>query len=288
VFDLRKDASLASALSSGAPWETYCFDWGVPEDEDRYVTWDDVVARLDRVVRRVLRMTGMPKLALIGYSLGGTLSGIYAALHPERVAALVNIAGPFDFSEAGHLATMVDKRWFDPVAMTAAGNLPGTHMQSGIFALSPTEWISKWVRLADAFDDPGALDAFAALETWGADIVPFPGAAYVTYIQDLYQANRLVRGDHYVAGERVDLRRITCPVMSVVAEQDVICPAKAASALVEHTSSGVKDVLSVQGGHVGAVVGRRAATDLYPRMRAWLEEHCARPNETGEKETIGR
>jgi polyhydroxyalkanoate synthase len=277
VLDLREGASLAAALSAGAPWETYCFDWGIPEDEDRYVAWDDVVARLDRVVRRVLRLSGASKVAIVGYCMGGTLSGIYTALNPERVAALVNLAGPFDFSRAGRLGTMVDPRWFDPAAMTAAGNLSALQMQSGFLALAPTGSISKWVGLADKIHDPRAREAFAALETWASDNIPFPAAAYVTYIKELYQENLLVRGEHRVRGERVDLARITCPVLSIVAERDAICPPEAATALNDHTSSRVKDVLSVPGGHVGAVVGSRAAKELYPRMRAWLEQHTSVP-----------
>jgi polyhydroxyalkanoate synthase len=226
-------------------------------------------------VRRVLRLSGASKVAIVGYCMGGTLSGIYAALNPDRVAALVNLAGPFDFSRAGRLATMVDRRWFDPEAMTAAGNLSPLQMQSGFLALAPTGSISKWVGLADKMHDPRAREAFAALETWASDNIPFPAAAYVTYIKELYQENLLVRGEHWVRGERVDLARITCPVLTVVAERDAICPPEAATALNDHTSSRVKDVLSVPGGHVGAVVGSRASKELYPRMRAWLEQHGA-------------
>lgn len=275
VLDLREGASVAAALSTGAPWETFLFDWGVPEDEDRYLGWDDVVARLDRVVRRVLRMTGAPKLAIVGYSIGATLCGIYSALHPERIAALINLAGPFDFSEAGRLGAMVDPRWFDPAAMTAAGNLAPWQMQAGLQALTPTYAISRWVQLANEIHDPDARAAFAALDAWGSDTVPFPASAYVTYIKELYQQNRLIRGEHHILGQRVDLSKITCPVMSVVAEMDEVCPPKAATALNDHTSSKVKDVLFVRGGHVGAVVGNDAATDLYPRMEKWLEKHGA-------------
>jgi polyhydroxyalkanoate synthase len=277
VVDLREGASLATGLSAAAPWDTFCLDWGIPEDEDRYVTWDDVVARLDRVVRRVLRITGAPKVAIVGYCMGATVSGIYTALHPQRVAALVNLAGPFDFSAAGRLGTMVDKRWFDPVAMTAAGNLSAPQMQSGFTALAPTGSISKWVGLADKIHDPAARAAFAALDQWAGDNIPFPAAAYVTYIQELYQDNKLVKGENHVLGERVDLSAITCPVMSIVAERDAICPPRAATALNDLTSSRVKDVLSVPGGHVGAVVGSRAARELYPKMKAWLTKHGVRP-----------
>lgn len=280
VLDLREGASLASALSTEVPWETYLFDWGIPEDEDRYLNWDEVLGRLDRVVKRVLRITGASKVAIVGYCMGATLSGIYSALNSEKVAALVNLAGPFDFSHAGKLGTMVDARWFDPVAMTAAGNLAATQMQSGFLALAPTGSISKWVGLADKVHDARAREAFGALEAWASDNIPFPAAAYVTYIKELYQENRLIKGEHHVRGDRVDLANIRCPVLSIVAERDAICPPKAATALNDHTSSAVKDVLAVPGGHVGAVVGSRASRELYPKMKAWLERHGAQPAAT--------
>lgn len=276
VLDLREGASLAAALSTGAPWDTFCFDWGIPEDEDRFLEWDDVVARLDRMVKRVLRITGAPKVAIVGYCMGATLSSIYTALHPERVAALVNLAGPIDFREAGRLGTMVDARWFDPVSMTSAGNLSALQMQSGFTALAPTGQISKWVGFADKMFDPKARESFAALETWASDNIPFPAAAYVTYIEQLYQKNLLFRGEHYVKGERVDLKRITSPLLTIVAERDAICPPRAALALQEVVSSTVKDVLAVPGGHVGAVVGSRASRELYPKMKDWLQKHTVR------------
>ena len=279
VVDLREGASLAAALSHGTPWDTFCFDWGIPEDEDRYVTWDDCVAKLHRMVKRVLRITGAKQVAILGYCMGATLSSIYTALHPDLVAALVNLAGPVDFSHAGRLGLMVDERWFDAKAMTAAGNLSATQMQTGFLALAPTGSISKWVGLADRGHDEKVRTSFAALETWASDNIPFPAAAYVTYIEELYQKNLLVKGEHWVAGARVDLARIHCPVMAIVAERDAICPPKAATALLDATSSSVKDVLSVPGGHVGAVVGSKAAKELYPRLRAWLTTHGRKNHE---------
>src|SRR5688500_20282040 len=58
VVDLREGASLAAALSAGTPWGTFCFGWGIPEDEDRSVTWGDVVAKRGRVAKRLVTSTG--------------------------------------------------------------------------------------------------------------------------------------------------------------------------------------------------------------------------------------
>ena len=46
-------------------------------------------------------------------------------------------------------------------------------------------------------------------------------------------------------------------------------------AIRHKASSSVKDVMSIAGGHVGAVVGSRAAKELYPRLRTWLDKHGA-------------
>ena len=280
VLDLCEGGSVAAALSTNTPWETYCFDWGVPEDEDRFVEWDDVVARLERAVRFVQRSTGQQKVALVGYSMGATLSAIHTALRPEHVAALVNIAGPIDFSESGRLGAMVDARWFDAKAMASAGNISALQMQSGFLALRPTQTFSRWARAAFEQHDPTALAASAALESWANDTIPFPAAAYVTYIEELYQKNLLVRGEHWVRGERVDLSRIDCPHLSIVAEHDGVCPAASTTALDAHTQSVVKDVLRIPGGHVGAVTGARASTALYPKLVAWLAKHGARASKS--------
>lgn len=271
ILDLRAGASFIESLA-GAGIDTFCLDWGTPEDEDRYLSWDDVLARLRRAVRRVMRITGAQKVGLLGYCMGGTLSSIYTALHPDDVAALVNLAGPIDFSESGPLGVLVDEQWFDPDAVADAGNVNPMQMQSGFQALRPTINLGKIVTMIDRAGDPDARAAFAALETWQSDNVPFPGEAYRTYIRDLYQRNALVRGEHRALGRRVDLGAIRCPILSIVANRDTICPPPAATALTAATGSSDCEVLSAPGGHVGAVVGRRASSTLYPAATAWLRE----------------
>ena len=277
VLDLRRGASMADALSR-AGIDTFCLDWGIPEDEDRYLTWPDVLDRLSRAVRAVRRATGAPRVGILGYCMGGTLSAIWSALHADQVAALVNLAGPIDFSRAGFLGEMVDKRFFDVAAIAAAGNMSPRQMQDGFTALRPTAGLAKMVGLLDRGLDPAARESFDALEAWAGDNIPFPGAAYGTYIGELYQQNLLVQGQHHVRGERVDLGAIRCPVMTVVADRDAICPPAAATALNDCCGSSDKEVLTVAGGHVGAVVGGKAPKVLYPALAAFFKKHLqARP-----------
>jgi polyhydroxyalkanoate synthase len=276
VLDLREGASFAAAMVAADPNRpVYVLDWGVCEDEDRYLTWDQILARLHHAARAVKKDSGASKYSLLGYCMGGTLAAIHAALRPEDIAVLINLLGPIDFSKAGMLGQMVDERWFDAQAIADAGNVTPSQMQNGFVAMRPTLSIAKWVGYADRMHDPAAREAFAALEAWSGDNVPFPGAAYATYIKDLYQANALVKGQHYVAGKRVDLKSITAPVLAIVAERDTICPPDAATALGDSSSAKVKDVLRVPGGHVGAVIGSKAVHSLYPKVAAWVAKNAS-------------
>lgn len=271
VLDLRRGFSVAEACVAGG-LDTWLLDWGVPRDEDRYLTWEEAVQRLDRMVRRVLRVTGAKQVTLLGYCMGATLSAVHAALEPSRYAGFVNLLGPLDFSHAGLLGLMTDPRWFDAELVAAAGNVSPQQMQAGFTLLRPTQQLSKIVTLVDKAFDPAFRQSFDALETWASDNIAFPAAAYRTYITELYQQNLLIQGKHYVGGRRVDLGQITCPLLTISAEKDTICPPAAAGALNAAVGSKQTTLVNVPGGHVGAVVGSRAAEKLYPTLVGWMRE----------------
>ncbi len=271
VLDLRPGASVATAFVD-AGFDTYILDWGIPRDEDRYVSWDDVIKKLHRVVRRTKRHADTDELHILGYCMGATLCGVYIATHPGEVASFANLAGPFDFSKGGLLADMVNPDWFDVDAISNAGNVAPPQMQSGFVAMRPTSQISKWISYFDKAGDEAWVEAFDALDEWAGDNIPFPAEAYRTYIRDLYQENKLVKGEHWAVGKRADLGAITCPVLTISATRDHICPEDAARGLTDFVSSEVNDTITVRGGHVGAVVGSRAARDLYPQITDWFHD----------------
>jgi polyhydroxyalkanoate synthase len=269
VLDLRKGASLSEALVR-AGHEVWLLDWGIPQDEDRHWGWDDLFRRLNRMHKRVRRETGAKQLSVLGYCMGATVSGIHAAMQPDTIASFVNLLGPFDFSHAGILGLMADARWFDAGVVAEAGNVSATQMQSAFQLLRPTGTLSKWVSLMEKGFDPAFREGYDALEAWASDNIPFPAAAYQTYIEELYQKNALVHGAHHALGKRVDLSAIRCPVLTITASRDAICPPPAALGLAQVCSAEKKEHLEVPGGHVGAVVGSRAAKDLYPRLVEWF------------------
>ena len=82
-----------------------------------------------------------------------------------------------------------------------------------------------------------------------------------------------MNGEHRVAGKIANLANITCPVLTITASRDHICPPPAATALDDLVSSDDSEVFEVPGGHVGAVVGSKAPRMLHPKIVEWIEAH---------------
>lgn len=270
ILDLRPGKSFVEYLVD-AGHDVHVIDWGTPTAEDRYLTFDDVTqGYLGRAVRKVADASPDGVAHVLGYCLGGTLAAIHAAANPARVASLVALAAPIDFHQGGLLARWTRSPGFDVGALVDGfGNVPWPLMQASFQLLKPTLNLQKAVTLIDRAWDDEFLDGFLATERWGNDNVSFPGECYRRYIEELYQDNRLVQGTMRLAGRPARLDAIDCPVLAVTFGHDHIVPTASATALLAHVASPDKAELHLAGGHVGAVVSRKAAQGLWPELSRW-------------------
>ncbi len=277
VLDLGPSRSLIEWLVAQGH-DVYCIDWGTPGPEDRYLTWDDIGGKyLGRAVRIVARKSTTEDVHILGYCLGGTLAAAYVAAFPAHVASLTALAAPVDFAAAGIMSLWTRTPTFDVAALIEAfGNVPWPLMQASFRMLKPTANASKIVHLLDRAWDDEFLDAFLATERWGNDNVSFPGACYARYIEELYRGNRLVDGTFTVCGRPARLTSITCPVLAVAFADDHIVPVASASPLIDLVQSRDKQIVVDRGGHVGAVVSRKAADRLWPALQSFWALRDAR------------
>ena len=273
VLDLRPGRSFAEFLVEHGH-DVYMIDWGTPGDEDRYLEWDDIVdGYLGRAIRVAARHSRQRKVHLLGYCLGGTLAAVHAAARPERVASLMLVAAPVDFHQGGLLARWTTTPSFDLDALAGAfGNVPWPLMQASFHMLRPTLNLSKLVSMIDRAWDDEFLDHFAALERWGNDNVSFPGLAYRRYVQELYRENRLAAGTFTMSGRPARLDAIRQPVLVVSFAHDHIVPDRSATAALDLVASPDRQLLRVAGGHVGAMVSRKARGGLWGQLSAWWAE----------------
>ncbi len=267
VLDLGRERSVIEWLVDQGH-DVYCIDWGTPTSEDRYQTWDDIAGTyVGRAVRVAARRSGAPKVHLLGYCLGGTIAATYAAAFPDQVASLLALAAPIDFSVAGIMATWTQTPTFDVASIVEAfGNVPWQLLQASFHLLRPTLTAAKTVTVLDRAWDDEFLDGFLLTEKWGRDNVSFPGACYARYIDELYRKNALVAGTFSLLGRPVRLEAITCPVLAIAFTDDNIVPVPSAQALIDRVGSRDKQILVDRGGHVGAVVSRKASKKLWPAL----------------------
>ena len=69
-----------------------------------------------------------------------------------------------------------------------------------------------------------------------------------------------------MCGRPSELSAIRCPVLALAFADDHIVPLASAAPLVDRVASRDKQLIAQPGGHVGAVVSRKAADRLWPVM----------------------
>jgi polyhydroxyalkanoate synthase subunit PhaC len=274
ILDLKPERSLVEYLRDRG-FDVWMMDWGTPGPEDRFVTFDDhVEGYLLNCVGEVLAATRQKKLSLLGYCIGGVLTTIFAALHGEAyVQNLIILASPLNFHDRGLLSLWARKEHFPvDLIIDTYGNMPAWLLQISFKWLRPTTDLRNVWGLWERLGQPERLDDFRALNHWVEDNVSVPGEAYRKFVKSCYQDNLLIQNKMQIKGRTVNLKDIRCPLLNITAKHDHVCPPQSAAALNDHVSSQDVTLLTLPGGHVGAIVGREATGGLWPQLSEWLAE----------------
>ncbi len=271
VMDLIPERSLVRALLEHGV-DVYMLDWGIATEADRTCTMDAyIVERLGRAVQVVRERSGQAAVSLLGYCMGGMMSAIYAYLRPGEVANLINLAGPINYHDDGIYSVWTRRAWLDVDRLVdTLGNIPAELLNVTFKLVRPTDELRRALDWWEHHDDPAFARRFAAMQLWTNDPTPFPGEVFRKYIKDFYQENRLLNGTLEIAGERIDLRRLTVPTLTIAARRDHIAPWRSVAVLHDLIASADKDLLVIERGHIGMVIGRDAPLTLWPHLGDWL------------------
>lgn len=271
VMDLAPSRSLVRALLARG-LDVYMLDWGIATAADRHRTLDTTITGLlRRAVGAVCAYSQQPAAALLGYCMGGLLAAVYGVLFPGEIAALVNLAGPVNYHDDGIYSVWTRPDWLDAdLLVDTLGNIPAQLLNATFHMVRPTDEIIQALNYWERRHDPAFVQRFAAMQMWLNDPTPFPGEVFRKYIKDLYQQNRLLRGTFTIDGQRIDLRAVTAPTLTIAARHDHIAPWRSVAVLHELVGSADKDLIVLESGHIGMVVGSNAHRDLWPRLGTWL------------------
>ncbi|GAA4807177.1 alpha/beta hydrolase [Nocardioides caeni] len=281
-FDLRPQQSLAAhLLASGRA--TYLLDYGRITFADRamgFETWADDI--LPTAIHRVLDDHGNPDdvdgVDLVGWSLGGTISLLTAAAHPDLpIASLTAFGTPIDYSLIPAVQPLIlADRVLGSRAVTAPtaalGGVPRHLVRASYRAMAPKRELTKAVHLARNILDEEALARTAAIDGFISDMPGYPGRAYHQIHTRLMARNELASGTVHLSRRRpVHLGDIRTRVVFIGSETDNIADGPAVRAGVD-VVPGARYAAADGLSHLGLVAGPRAAELSWPLMDAFLAE----------------
>ncbi|QFU81144.1 class III poly(R)-hydroxyalkanoic acid synthase subunit PhaC [Natronorubrum aibiense] len=280
ILDLQPDRSVVQTLLE-AGFDVYLIDWGEPSKLDRKLSLDDYVNRyIDNCVDVVSERSGQDAINILGYCMGGTMSAMYASLHPEKVQNLALMAAGLCFAgDGGVLELWGDDDFYDPETVTDTfDNVPAEFLDVGFALMDPVaNNVTKYVRFYDNMEDEDFVENFARMERWLDEGIDVAGVAYEEFIRDIYQENKLINNELYLDGKHVDLENIDMPLLQIVAEYDHLIPPEASKPFNEFVSSDDTEILEFATGHIGMSVSSRSHDELWPDVCEWFE---ARSNGT--------
>ncbi len=283
ILDLQPDKSVVRKLLDEG-LDVYVIDWGYPSGADRYLTLDDYVnGYLNNAVEWIRKKSKADKITLMGVCQGGTLSVMYAALHPEKIKNLVTLVTPINFdTDKGLLHVWAKSLDVDKI-VDYYGIVPGDLLNVGFLLTDPFRlMIDKYAGLFDRIECEPENDAcrlkneetvnnFLRMEKWIFDSPDQAGEAYRQFMKDCYQKNLLIKNQMKLDGKSIDLRKITMPLLNVMAETDHLVPNAASVPLNDVVASTDKETFVFPTGHIGIFVGSKSQKEVCPKIAGWLK-----------------
>jgi polyhydroxyalkanoate synthase subunit PhaC len=224
----------------------------------------------------VEEITGAQQTNLAALCLGGTMAAAMlawlAARGENRVRSLTLMNTLLDFTMPGQLGVFTDEAAVRRMGRTMArkGYLPADQMATTFNLLRARDLVWNYV-INDWLlgEEPAPFDMLS----WNSDATRMPAAMQTEYLRALYVENRLAKGELELAGERLDLARVSQDSYFVSAERDHIALWQAVYASARLVGGTVRFMLS-NSGHIAGVVN-----PPNPKSKHWVSSADTLPED---------
>ena len=234
ILDLQPENSLVRyAVEQGN--NVFLVSWRNPDESLSSTTWDDYVETgAIKAIEVTRAISGADKVNAFGFCVGGTIVStalaVLAARGEQPAASLTLLTTLLDFSDTGMLEVFIDEKQVKSREQSLAkgGLMPGRDLATTFSALRPNDLVWNYVQSNYLKGkEPPPFD----LLYWNSDSTNLPGPMFCWYLRNTYLENSLKQaGKLTVAGEKVDLGAIHCPVFVYGSKEDHIVPWNAAYA----------------------------------------------------------
>ncbi len=276
IMDLIKGHSLIENLVENGN-DVFLIDWGMPEAPYGHIGIAHYTAKfIKRAVRQILKITGAPKVNLMGQCLGGTMCAMYAA-HPQlkkSVDKLLLLTTPLNFENSGLLSKWTNSEGFDIDKLTSAVGaiVPPEFFHGSFPLLNVRQTLSKYKNLLERFEMNDFKKIWTALDIWACDNVPFTLQAFRDLIKNFYQRNLFYKEGVSVEGCQLKVFDISAPTLSIAAKEDHVFTPGAAEAILESKAAKDKKVSHhvINAGHVTLIAAHPLRMETYKLFNDFL------------------
>jgi len=267
IMDLAPGKSLVEwAVQHGHT--CFMISYQNPDETLAKLTMSDYLRKGPLVALEVVEeITGAPQTNLAGLCLGGTMAAAMlawlAARGENRICSLTLMNTLLDFTLPGQLGVFIDEAAIQRLdrIMKRKGYLPADSMATTFNLLRARDLV--WNYVVNGWllgEEPAPFDMLS----WNSDSTRMPAAMQTEYLRSLYVQNRLAKGELELAGQRLDLTRISQDSYFVSAERDHIAPWKAVYKSARLPGGTVRFMLS-NSGHIAGVVN-----PPNPKSKHWV------------------
>jgi polyhydroxyalkanoate synthase len=221
---------------------------------------------------------GTKQVNAVGYCIAGTTLAVTLALLAKRGEAPVRSATFFtaltDFSDQGEFTPFLQDDFAAAIEaeIESRGVLPSFLMARTFSYLRANDLIyGPAIRSYMMGETPPAFD----LLYWNGDGANLPGRMFRQYLRALCQRNDFAEGRFDFMGERLSVRDVTVPLMSIATESDHIARAEDVYRGVQQMGARSKAFVLGRSGHIAGIVNP-PGRDKYG--------HCLNPDLSGDFE----
>jgi polyhydroxyalkanoate synthase subunit PhaC len=273
ILDLNPHRSVVrNLLSNGL--DIYLLDWGYPGLEDRNLGLGDYINYVHDAVQTIIQQTKSEKVSMLGYCWGGIFALVYTALNNRNIKSLALMATPVDFSKDETILGAWSKAIDTDFMMDEFGQMDGQVLDMAFLMRNPPRYaFDKYLKFLERLPDKEFVSTFIDTERWLYDTPPVPGNLHRQIINDCYKYNLLASnkmGLDSGGEQKIDLRKVTVPLLTIVAESDDIVSLESALAVNDYVSSKDKSTFRNRGGHVALCIGNEAHRKLWPEVAKWV------------------
>jgi polyhydroxyalkanoate synthase len=291
ILDLTEQKSFIRYIVSQG-FTVFVVSWVNPDARLANKTFEDYMREgIHAATDAVQRETGVEKINIVGYCVGGTLLATTlaydAATGRDNYVSATFFAAQADFTKAGDLLLFIDDAQLKALEemMAERGYLDGSRMATVFNLLRPRDLI--WPYIVNNYmlgKTPFPFD----LLYWNQDSTRMPPANHSFYLRQFYKDNKLAKGELKIGGITLDMSKVKLPVYELAAREDHIAPAKSVF-ISSRLFGGPVDYVMSGSGHIAGVInppieGRPpkyqfwTSPDRVDDIEEWLE---------GAKETPG-